>query len=174
MTRASENPLGEVLREGGRLGLRFVRDLAHPREKVWRAITEREGLRHWMPCDIVGERRVGAEIELPFWPAHAERYHLDGPTPTGRITAWDPPSTFGWTWGGDDLRFELAPSDAGTRLTFTTWLADPDVAAQSAGGYHVCLDLLGELLDTGRARPIDESDPDARRLEKAYAPLTGG
>ena len=136
-------------------------------------MTEREDLRYWMPCDIVGERRVGAEIDLRFWPAHVEalRPRRAGRR-TGRITVWDPPSAFEWTWGGDDLRFELAPTDAGTRLTFTTWLADPDAAAQSAGGYHVCLDLLEELLERA-SRAAKLTDPqvqaDADRWTAAYA-----
>lgn len=173
MTTAPDQPLGEVLRDGDRRGLRFVRDLAHPQEKVWRAITESDGLRHWLPCDIVGERRAGAEVELPFWPDQIERYHLDGAPLTGRITAWDPPSTFAWTWGGDELTFELAPMDAGTRLTFTTWLEDSEGTARTAGGYHVCFDKLRELLDTGSSRPLVEADAESHRWEEAYAALTG-
>jgi hypothetical protein len=78
---------------------------------------------------------------------------------------------FGWTWGGDDLRFELEPTASGTRLTLTTWVhsAEPDEAASTAGGYHVCLDALRELLETGAARPLVEADDDARALSERYA-----
>ena len=48
---------GELIREGERAGLRYVRRYPHPAERVWRAITESDQLRYWMPCDIVGERR---------------------------------------------------------------------------------------------------------------------
>ena len=60
---------------------------------------------------------------------------------------------FQWTWGGDILRFELNPTTGGTTMTFTTWLESPDldVAAGAAGGYHVCLNQLRVLLDTGSA-----------------------
>jgi hypothetical protein len=53
---------GELLREGDRPGLRYVRHYPHPVDRVWRAITESDQLRHWMPCDIVGDRAAGSAI----------------------------------------------------------------------------------------------------------------
>jgi uncharacterized protein YndB with AHSA1/START domain len=166
-----ETSMGEVLRDGERVGLRFVRRFAHPVERVWSAITESDQLKFWMPCDIVGERRAGADITLPFWPAQVERYQLEEATVTGRIEVWDPPEVFQWTWGGDILRFELERTDGETTMTFTTWLESPDPAgaADAAGGYHVCLDQLGVLLDTGSAPSLIESEDVARRLEPEYA-----
>jgi uncharacterized protein YndB with AHSA1/START domain len=162
---------GEVLRDGERIGLRFVRWFAHSVERVWAALTESDQLQFWMPCDIVGERRAGADITLPFWPAQVEKYRLEETTLTGRIEVWDPPTVFQWTWSGDILRFELKPTDGGTTMTFTTWLQsrDLDEAAGAAGGYHVCLDQLRVLLDTGSAPSLIDSDEDARRLESEYA-----
>ncbi len=72
----TNHELGTVREEDGRYVVSFERHLRHPREKVWRAITESEHLAHWMPCDIVGDRRAGGTIELPFWPAHVERYGI--------------------------------------------------------------------------------------------------
>jgi uncharacterized protein YndB with AHSA1/START domain len=166
-----ETSMGEVLRDGERVGLRFVRRFDHPVDRVWSAITESDQLKFWMPCDIVGERRAGADITLPFWPAQVERYQLEETTITGRIEVWDPPEVFQWTWGGDILRFELARTDGGTTMTFTTWLEspDPEGAADAAGGYHVCLDHLGVLLDTGSAPSLIESEDVARGLQPEYA-----
>jgi uncharacterized protein YndB with AHSA1/START domain len=165
----TDSRMGEVLRDGDRVGLRYVRELAHPVEKVWRAITASEGLRHWMPCDIVGERRTGAAVELPFWPGFAEKYGIEEPVLPGRIVTWEPPRLFEWTWGGDALRFELEPTDDGTRLTFTTWpeSPDPDQLANTAGGYHVCLDQLARFLATGEGGVLHE-DAASRRWEQAY------
>jgi uncharacterized protein YndB with AHSA1/START domain len=166
-----ETSIGEVLRDGERVGLRFVRRFAHPVERVWAALTESDQLQFWMPCDIVGERRAGADITLPFWPAQVEKYQLEETTLAGRIEVWEPPVVFQWTWGGDILRFELKSTDAGTTMTFTTWLESPDLdeAAGAAGGYHVCLDQLRILLDTGSAPALVESDEAARRLQSEYA-----
>ena len=41
-------------RSDGRWRLRFTRALAHPPEKVWRAITEPEHLAQWFPTTIEG------------------------------------------------------------------------------------------------------------------------
>jgi len=168
---STSNPMGEVLRDGERLGLRFVRHLPHPVERVWRAITESDQLRNWMPCDIVGERRAGSEIELPFWPAQVEKYQIEETTLRGRIEVWEPPAVFQWTWGDDVLRFELQDQSGETMLIFTTWLesSDPEEAAGAAGGYHVCLDELGVLLDIGSTPPLVDKDDDARRLQDHYA-----
>ena len=166
-----ETSMGEVQRDGERVGLRFVRRFAHPVERVWAALTESDQLRFWMPCDIVGERRAGADVTLPFWPAAVEKYQLEETTLTGRIEVWGPPTVFQWTWGGDILRFELKSTTGGTTMTFTTWLESPDldVAAGAAGGYHVCLNQLRVLLDTGSAPSLVESDEAARRLQSEYA-----
>ena len=161
---------GELIHQGDRPGLRYVRHYPHPIERVWRAITASDQLRHWMPCDIVGDRAQGAAITLPFWPGHVEKYAIDEPTLTGRIELWDPPNRFSWTWGGDLLKFELSVVDGGTELIFTTWPEDPDLAGivNAAGGYHLCLAELALLLDTGTAPPMTEVDAIAFRLTEAY------
>jgi uncharacterized protein YndB with AHSA1/START domain len=169
--KMTSDPMGEVLQNGDRIGLRFVRRFPHPVERVWKAITESDQLRHWMPCDIVGERRAGADIVLPFWPAHVAKYQMEETSLPGRIEVWEPPAVFQWTWGRDVLRFELEDGEGETTMTFTTWLesSDPDETASAAGGYHVCLAELRELLDTGSAPPLVDKDDDARRLQAGYA-----
>ncbi len=170
MSNRPDQPLGSADHEDGHWVLRYQRLLAHPVEKVWRALTESDHLRHWMPCDIVGERQVGAPMELPFWPAHVERYGDATPTMNGEIRVWDPPRVFEWTWDTDVLRWELEPVEIGTRLTFTTRLGDDsEGAANSAAGYHACLDHLIELLDTGSAPPL--VDAEVGPWEERYATL---
>ena len=136
-------------------------------EKVWAGLTESDHLRHWMPCDIVGERKEGADIELPFWPAQIERYAIEEPVLYGKILVWDPYRAFEWTWDTDVLRWELEAVAEGTLLTLTTWLGkDVDIAKEAAAGYHVCLDQLIELLDTGTVGPLEDADVAA--WEKKY------
>ena len=95
-----EMSMGEVLRDGERVGLRYARRFAHPVERVWSAITESDQLQFWMPCDIVGERRAGADIKLPFWPAAVEKYELDETPPhrshRGVGSAGNIPMDLGW------------------------------------------------------------------------------
>ncbi|CAL9587499.1 hypothetical protein SUDANB121_05187 [Nocardiopsis dassonvillei] len=159
-----------VRRTDGGWELRFRRRLAHGREKVWRALTESAHLAHWLPCDIVGERRAGAAIELPFWPSDTGPDGDGEPPLHGRIRVWDPPSVFEWTWDGDVLRWELEEADGGTLLTFTTLtVPDPEGAAGTAAGFHVCLEYLEALLDTGTADHLAEPDP--APLQELYGKL---
>ncbi|MCK0112122.1 SRPBCC family protein [Ornithinimicrobium sp. F0845] len=179
----TESRLGTVLREGDTVGLRYERHLSHPPEKVWAALTESEHLHHWFPADIVGERRAGAEVQLPFWPETAESaaeeleqqgIDLDDPVLPGRILEWDPPRLFVLEWGNaradaDLLRFELTPLDDGTRLVFTTWLGTrgPHGHEGTGAGYQVCLGLLEQLLD-GDA-PTTPGPEEVQELERQYA-----
>ena len=50
-----ETGLGTLARQGDRWTLTFTRKLAHPREKVWRAVTEPEHLAVWY---VIGAGRV--------------------------------------------------------------------------------------------------------------------
>ena len=168
----TDEPLGSAHRApDGRWELRFERRLAHPPEKVWRALTESAHLRAWLPTDLVGERRAGAALELPFWPEVVERYgdRIGGSTVMhGEIRTWEPPAVFEWTWDVDVLRWELAPHDGGTLLTLTTRLGDPELPpADPAAGYHDCLHRLALSLD-GRTPPWPSED-DVAQLERRYA-----
>lgn len=154
-------PLGRLL-PGDPPALEFVRRLGHPAEKVWRTVTERAHLRSWMPCDIIGERREGAELQLPFRPEVLEQHGFDDPGLTGSIRVWEPPKVFEWSWDTDVVRFEIEPDGDHTVLTLTTWLSGKDAGpAQTAAGYHVCLDHLAQVLDTGSAPSVAEVDPSA-------------
>ncbi|MFI5627338.1 SRPBCC domain-containing protein [Nocardioides sp. NPDC051685] len=189
-------PMGEVIRDGERTGLRYVRTLRHSPEKVWRALTEPDGLRHWFPTDIVGERVPGARLSLPFWPEGLELASTteaieemgvdpDNHVSEGELRVWDPPRTFEFTWGMDGrtdltdlLRFDLEPTDDGTRLTFTTWLGGPAGNTDTAVGWHVCLDQLTGLLDTpgsptedAAAVVVERVMAQADELRPAYAAL---
>jgi uncharacterized protein YndB with AHSA1/START domain len=164
-------PLGQ-LTPGDPPVLEFVRTLRHPVEKVWRAITEREHLRSWLPCDIIGDRQEGALLQLPFWPEVTAKYGFEDPGLTGVIRVWDPPRVFEWAWDTDIVRFELASQGRDTILRLTTWVSDQTAGVVStAAGYHVCLDHLTKLLDSGDAPSVAASDPAA--LETSYATAFG-
>jgi uncharacterized protein YndB with AHSA1/START domain len=55
---------GQLEETGGTWRLRFERRLAHPPEKVWRALTEPEHLEAWFPTTIEGEFETGAALRF--------------------------------------------------------------------------------------------------------------
>ena len=122
--------------------LTFTRTLAHPPEKVWRAITEPEHLAAWFPCDIEGERAAGAKLRFVFREA-------EGPTMDGEMLAFDPPRLLEMRWADDTFRIELRPDGGGTVLTFVQVFPELGKAARDASGWDLCLDVLVAHLDGG-------------------------
>ncbi|MEY2472406.1 MAG: hypothetical protein QOK28_1735 [Actinomycetota bacterium] len=117
----------------------FVRDLRHPVDRVWRAITDPEQLTAWFPSTIDGDRRAGAPLKFVFpFP--------DAPVMEGTMRVCDPPSVIEFDWGGDVIRIELLDHDGGTRLTLTDTFTEYAKAARDSGGWHACLDNLGNAL----------------------------
>lgn len=167
-----QHPMGEVLHDGETVGLRYERHLSHPVERVWRALTDSDQLRHWLPIDIIGERVAGGSVVATFWPDVVAKYKIKIPEATlpGKILTWDPPRTFSWMWDTDTLIFELHPTDTGTRLVFTTWVVNTTAGVENtAAGYHVCLDQLVSLVETDNPPPFIDADP--TEYEQAYAYL---
>ena len=132
---------GQLDRIHDRWQLTFTRQLAHPREKVWRALTEAEHLTAWFPADMHGERAAGARLTFVF-------RNDEGPTTEGEMVAFDPPNLLEYRWGEETLRFELAPGPGGgTVLTFVNIFDQLGKAARDAAGWHTCLDVLAHHLD---------------------------
>ena len=142
---------GQLEQAGDRWRLRFTREVPHPPEKVWRALTEPEHLAAWFPTAIEGERRTGAPLRFVFTGG-------EGPTIDGEMLVYDPPSVLELRWGGEEtLRFELRPTAAGTLLTFVNTFDELGKAARDAAGWHSCLDVLAHHL-SGEPAPWAPSE----------------
>ncbi|HET6950461.1 MAG TPA: SRPBCC family protein [Acidimicrobiales bacterium] len=119
----------------------FVRDLDHPREKVWAALTDPARLDRWAPW--AADRDLGAVGD-------AVLTMVDGDTREAMpaaVTLAERPVLLEYTLGGDRLRWELAATATGTRLTLRHTVAGPDWVPKVAAGWHVCLDVAEMLLD---------------------------
>ena len=119
----------------GRPALRFERMLAHPVERVWRAISDPAELRRWFPA------------ASDWTPATGETFEAHGGS--GEVTEVDAPHRLAWTFGGDRYSFELAAQEDGCRLTFTHVFDDRALAAQTAAGWETYLSRLEPHLAGG-------------------------
>jgi uncharacterized protein YndB with AHSA1/START domain len=159
-----DQDLGTLHQAGERWELRFVRNLPHPPERVWRALTESEHVDAWFPSSIEGERRVGARLRFPF-------RDDEGPTLEGEMLVYDEPRLLEFRWDDELLRFELAPAGDGCVLTFVNTFDDIGKAARDAAGWHVCLAVLGLHLAGEDASKWDERwKPVHERYVEVFGP----
>jgi uncharacterized protein YndB with AHSA1/START domain len=134
--------IGKLEDAGGRWRLRFTRELDHPQEKVWRAITEPEHLRAWFPQHVRGEWVVGSPLTFSSPEGR-------GPDFGGEVLAYQPQSLVEFRWGTDVIRLELAGRAGGCTLTLLDTFGELGKAARDAAGWHECLDRLTDGLGTG-------------------------
>ena len=133
---------GKLEQAGGHWRLRFTRELAHPQDRVWRAITEPEHLRAWFPHIIKGDWTVGGPLIFTEPAGRA-------PDSDGEVLAFAPQSLVEFRWGTDLLRLELEPSQDGCTLTLLHTFDEQGKAARDAAGWHVCIEHLAAHLDGG-------------------------
>ena len=132
----------EVRKDGERQWtLVLVRELRHSPKKVWQALIDPEQLRQWAPFDADRDLgAAGARVKLTTVGAPAP--HVSETT----VTRADAPKLLEYTWGGYQMRWELEPAGAGTRLTLWTSI-DRRFISMGAAGWHICLDVLDRLLE---------------------------
>ena len=153
-----------VVTGGDRPAVRLERRLADPPPVVWQALTDREQLRSWFPCDVVvanGRWEVGAAISFHF-PAEVIDMTL-----CGEVLTVDEPNELAFSWGEEVLRFELVATEGGTRLVLTDELP-PSAAARNATGWDTCLDRL-----VGLAPSAEAWRPRFELYVKVFEPLLG-
>jgi uncharacterized protein YndB with AHSA1/START domain len=153
-----------LITDRGRPAVRLERQLPDPLPVVWQALTDREQLRSWFPCDVIvegGRWEVGAAITFPFPPEVIEM------TLTGEVLEVEEPNALAFSWGDETLRFELAQQDDGTRLVLIDELP-AGAAARNATGWDMCLDRL-----LGFDPAPDTWQPRFDVYSAAFAPVLG-
>ena len=126
----------------------FIRDLPHPPEKVWKALTDPSRLAQWSP--FTADRDLGETGDTTLT-------MIDSESPVDMravVEIAEAPRTLQYTWGGDVLRWELAPTGDGTRLTLRHTVEDQDWVPKVAAGWHLCLLVAQHLLDGAPIPPI--------------------
>jgi uncharacterized protein YndB with AHSA1/START domain len=142
-TRDTYRPAGasgaEVRKDDKRWTLVLVRDLRHPPVKVWRALTDPAQVAQWAPFDTDRSLAEVGPVRLATVGAPAPQVS------DNTVNRAEAPRLLEYTWGGQDLRWELEPTDGGTRLTL--WhLIERKFIAWGAAGWHICLDVLALFL----------------------------
>jgi uncharacterized protein YndB with AHSA1/START domain len=127
----------EVRKVGETWTLILVRDLRHPPAMVWQALTDPAHLSEWAPFDADRSLSAVGPVKLSTvgTPQVSET----------TVKRADAPRLLEYSWGGNDLRWELEPLGSGTRLTL--WHSiDRRFISWGAAGWHVCLDVLERFL----------------------------
>jgi uncharacterized protein YndB with AHSA1/START domain len=124
----------QVRKDGEKWTLILVRELRHPPEKVWQALTDPAHLREWAPFEVDGSLgTAGTKVNLTW---------VGTPTPLETtVTRADAPKLLEY----NDIRWELEPLGNGTRLTLWHNI-DRRFISWGAAGWHICFDVLAGLL----------------------------
>jgi uncharacterized protein YndB with AHSA1/START domain len=129
-----------IQKDGERWTLILVRELRHSPEKVWQALTEPEHLREWAPFDSDGSlAAAGTTVKLTT--ARAPGANVSETT----VKRAEAPRLLEYNWGDFELKWELAGTGSGTRLTLWHNI-DRRYISMGAAGWHICFDVLDHLL----------------------------
>ena len=129
----------EVRQDGDRWALVLVRELRHPPARVWEALTDPAHLREWAPFDADGTLARLGPVKLTTVGTPAPQVSET------TVTRAEAPRLLEYTWGGNDLRWQLEPLGGGTRLTLWHHI-DRGFISWGAAGWHICFDVLDRFL----------------------------
>jgi uncharacterized protein YndB with AHSA1/START domain len=143
--------LGQISTDGDTCAVRLERELEEIPDEVWRALTEPDRLREWLARTEI-DPREGGELSIDF------SSQPDGSVVHGVIRIYDPPRTLEYDWSETGanrsaVRFELEPTDSGTKLTLTHRLLTDEEVPGFGAGWHAHLDaLIQHLQGVGPSR----------------------
>ena len=160
----------EIDKDGERWTLVLVRQLRHPPERVWRALTEPAHLAAWAPFDADRSLATPGAVTLST---------VGTPSPQvaeATVKRAEAPKLLEYDWGGRELRWELEQVGEETRLTLWHHI-DRGFIAWGATGWHICFEVLERLLagePIGRiAGPTALALDGFKQLRADYARLLG-
>lgn len=131
--------IASIEKTGEKYVARFERNLDHSAKEVWAWLTENEKLSQWFPELRVGELREGGYMTFNM---------PDGSVEKLQITDFVNRSLLEFSWWEDNVRFELNPRANGCTLTLMETInMITDHTPKDLAGWHVCLDMIGALLD---------------------------
>ena len=123
----------QIRKDGEKWTLILVRELRHPPEKVWQALTDPAHLREWAPFEADGSMGTVGTVKLTWVGAPAPQVTT--------VTRAEAPKVLDY----HDTRWELEAFDNGTRLTLWHNI-DRRFISMGAAGWHIAFDVLDRLL----------------------------
>jgi uncharacterized protein YndB with AHSA1/START domain len=129
----------QVRKEGENWTLILVRELRHPPAMVWQALTDPAQLSEWAPFEADRSLDSAGPVKLST---------VGTPTPQiseSIVKRAESPRLLEYSWGGNEIRWELEPFGSGTRLTLWHNI-DRRYISWGAAGWHICFDVLERLL----------------------------
>jgi uncharacterized protein YndB with AHSA1/START domain len=129
----------EVRKDGDTWTLILVRELRHPPAQVWEALTDPAHLAEWAPFDADRSLASVGPVKLST---------VGTPTPQvseSTVKRADAPRLLEYSWGGNEMRWELEPVGHSTRLTLWHNI-DRRFISWGAAGWHICFDVLDRAL----------------------------
>ena len=154
----------------GQWTLVFTKEFRHGPEKVWAALTDPDQLGQWAP--YTADRDLGSTGDVTLT-------MIDSDSPTDlscEVTRAEPVTLLEHSWGDATLRWELTPTDAGTKLALHQTTPDKGMISKAAAGWHLCLRVAEHLLDGDPIPPIrgdDAMNYGWEERDKAYADKLG-
>ncbi len=140
----------QVRKDGEKWTLILTRELRHPPEKVWEALTNPAHLREWAPFDTADNLGRAGTVNLTWVGT--------GASSETKVTRADAPNVLEY----GDMRWELEASGKGTRLTL--WHSiDRRFISWGAAGWHICFDVLDRFLEGAPIRRM--VGPEAMKFE---------
>jgi uncharacterized protein YndB with AHSA1/START domain len=145
-----------IQKDGERWTLVLVRELRHAPALVWEALTDPAQLSEWAPFDA--DRNLGSVGPVKLSAAGAPKKIVN----ETQVVRAEKPKLLEFSWGDQDLRWELEPAGAGTRLTLWHNINRPFIS-MGAAGWHICFDVLDRLIS---GDPIGRlAGPDSMKVD---------
>ncbi|RFB14721.1 activator of Hsp90 ATPase 1 family protein [Bacillus sp. HNG] len=117
----------------------FNRHYLHSIDEVWAMLTDNDKLPTWFPELKVDDLRKGGRILFDMGNGTFEEM---------TITDFHDQSVLEFTWADDSVRFELTSEPEGCKLFLIETITKlTDHTPRDLAGWHVCLDVIGMLLD---------------------------
>jgi uncharacterized protein YndB with AHSA1/START domain len=119
---------------------RYERTLNHSIEKVWAALTQNKNLEKWFPNLQVVDLRSEGIIKFNMNDGTGSSFDI-------HIRECKENEVLEYDWGDGWVRFELYPKTEGCQLELIEFIkALNDHTSKDLAGWHVCLDVLSDLL----------------------------